>query len=97
MVVDKDEFIVQLRRAFADQVTPPEGRGARVLEVRGLEAPADDDDFGIEVTYRVDPDGGESLDRIQSIVEFMRSIDDHTPLGVAAFWQQELDETVLAG
>lgn len=93
--MDQQQFIAQLRAAFADQVAPPEGRGARVIGVRALEARVNDD-FGVEVTYRADPDDDASLDRIESIVELMRSIDDHAPAGVAAFWQQELDELVLA-
>lgn len=93
--MDQQNFIGQLREAFADQVAPPEGRGARVVDVRALQAPRSDD-FGIEVTYRVGSAGGASHDRIESIIEFMRSIEDHTPSGVAAFWQQELDEIVLA-
>lgn len=87
-------FVAELTTAFAAQ---HQGRPPRGAQVEGVELVCSrGDDFGVRITFRRLPAGPVQADTIADVRVYMDGCNANTAAELAAFWQQELDELVLA-
>ena len=80
--------------AFAVQHQGGQATGAKVESVEFIGA--EEGDFSLSVSFRNLRTGSVEVDTISRVRDYMDACDAETAADLAGWWQQELDELVLA-